>query len=170
MIIFPRPTSLRVNNSIFFNMFFRIPQIEVAIVAIGDVPPTRVEEIEEEKRFMKKVMQYLLGTYINKMRHTECEGCIRNYPSQRDHSCMMEETDSHIEKYFDSALSSISHDFVAAVFGFHGKFLPAMDWGAYKASHSSDLRNGVADLVNPVFDDVEFGSLHDFYNEMKLFI
>ena len=143
-------------------MFFRIPQIEVAIVAIGSVPPTRVEEIEEEKIFMKKVMQYLLATYINKMRHTECEGCIRNYPSQRDHSCMMGETYSHIEKYFDSVLSNISHDFVAAVFGFHGKFLPAMDWKAYKASHSSDLHNSLADLVNPVFDDVEFGSFTIF--------
>ena len=115
-------------------------------------------------------MQYFIGTYINKMRHAECEGCIRNYPSQRDHLCMMEETEYHIDKYFDSALSSISRDFVAAVFGFHGKILPAMEWGAYRAAHSSDLRDGLVDLVNPVFDDVEYGSLHDFYNTMKLFI
>ena len=104
------------------------------------------------------------------MRHAECEGCIRNYPSQRDHLCMMEETEYHIDKYFDGALSSISPDFVAAVFGFHGKILPAMDWCAYRAAHSSDLRDGLVDLVNPVFDDVEYGSLHDFYNTMKLFI
>ena len=153
-----------------FTLYFRIDDIENAITDIGHLPASREKELDEEKRFMKKVMQYLLGTYINKMRHVECEGCIRSYPSQRDHSCLMEETDYHIDKHFDSAMSHISQDFVAGVYAFHGKILPAMDWAAYKAAHSVNLRDGLADLVNPVFDDAEFGSLHDFYNTMKLFI
>ena len=152
------------------SLFFRIGAIEKAITNIGHPPVAKEKEHDEEKRFLKKVMQYLLETYINKMRHTECEGCIRSYPSLRDHSCLMEETEYHIDRHFDSALSSISQDFVAGVFAFHGRILSPMDWVAYKASHNGDLQDGLADLVNPVFDDVEFGSLHDFYNTMKLFI
>ena len=144
--------------------------IEKAITDIEHLPASREKEHDEEKRFLKKVMQYLLGTYINKMRHTECEGCVKSYPSQRDHSCLMEEADYHIDRLFDSALSNISQDFVASVFAFHGRTLPPMDWVVYKATHTAELHDGLVDLINPVFDDVEFGSLHDFYNAMKLFV
>ena len=96
--------------------FFKIDDIEKAITNIGHPPAAKEKEHDDVKKFLKKVMQYLLGTYINKMRHTECEGCVRSFLSQRDHSCLMEETEYHIDKHFDSALSSVSQDFVAGVF------------------------------------------------------
>ena len=86
-------------NFICSPFFFRMDAIEKAITDIGHLPASREKEHDEEKRFLKKVMQYLLGTYINKMRHTECEGCVKSYPSQRDHSCLMEEADYHIDRH-----------------------------------------------------------------------
>ena len=114
----------------YVHFFFRIDDIEKAITNIGHPSAAKEKEHDDEKIFLKKVMQYLLGTYINKMRHTECEGC-QELTSQSDHSCLMEETEYHIDRHFDSALSNVSQDFVAGVFAFHGKILPPLDTYKY---------------------------------------
>ena len=149
---------------------FRIPQIEEAIADLGDLPAVREEEISEEKAFLKKIVQFLLGLHINKIRHAECEGCIRNYPSQRDHACLMDDIDYQIDKYFDTALVGLCREIVAAAFAFHGRRLPEMDWKAYKIANSNDLHKGLGEIVNPVFENVDSQPLNNFYNAMKLYI
>ena len=148
----------------------RFTQIEEAVAHHGDLPVTRKEQLSEENDFLKKIVQFLLGCYINKVRHVHCEGCIRSYPSQRDHSCLMEDIDYQIDKYFETAMSELSREIVAAVFAFHGKRLPEMDWKAYKTANSSDLHHGLSEIVNPSLENIESEQLNNFYNAMKLYI
>ena len=82
----------------------RVTQIEEAVAGLGDLPVNRLEQLSEGKVLLKNIVQFLLACYINKVRHGECEGCIRNYPSLRDHSCLMGDIDYQIDKCFQTYL------------------------------------------------------------------
>jgi hypothetical protein len=43
----------------------------------------------DELRLAKKVMLNMMKTEVRKMIQKECEGCVKSYPSQTDHDCLM---------------------------------------------------------------------------------
>ena len=53
-------------------------------------------------------MQKNLEEIINQLVVENCNGCIIDYPSQRQHPCLMMESDVRLSMYFDDALLKIS--------------------------------------------------------------
>ncbi len=43
----------------------------------------------DEMRLAKKVMLNMMKTEVRKMMKKQCEGCVKGYPSQTDHECLM---------------------------------------------------------------------------------
>ena len=79
-------------------------------------PPT---DIGNEERFLnhrqKIIEERLIKCYaeqiasvINQLVVENCNGCIIDHPSQRQHSCLMMESDERLSMYFDDALLKVS--------------------------------------------------------------
>ena len=49
-----------------------------------------------------------IASGINQLVADNCNGCIIDHPSQRQHSCLMMESDERLSLYFDDALSKVS--------------------------------------------------------------
>ena len=76
-------------------------------------------DIGNEERFLshrqKIIEERLIKCYaeeiasvINQLVVENCNGCIIDHPSQRQHPCLMMESDERLSMYFDDALSKIS--------------------------------------------------------------
>ena len=76
-------------------------------------------DIGNEERFLshrqKIIEERLIKCYaeeiasvINQLVVENCNGCIIDHPSQRQHPCLMMERDERLSMYFDDALSKIS--------------------------------------------------------------
>ena len=76
-------------------------------------------DIGNEERFLshrqKIIEERLIKWYageiasvINQLVVENCNGCIIDHPSQRQHPCLMMESDERLSMYFDDALSKIS--------------------------------------------------------------
>ena len=76
-------------------------------------------DIGNEERFLshrqKLIEERLIKCYageiasvINQLVVENCNGCIIDHPSQRQHPCLMMESDERLSMYFDDALSKIS--------------------------------------------------------------
>ena len=80
---------------------------------------TLLTDIGNEERFLshrqKIIEEKLIKCYaeeiasvINQLVVENCNGCIIDHPSQRQHPCLMMESDERLSMYFDDALSKIS--------------------------------------------------------------
>ena len=49
-----------------------------------------------------------IASVINQLVLENCNGCIIDHPSQRQHPCLMMESDERLSLYFDDALSKVS--------------------------------------------------------------
>ena len=49
-----------------------------------------------------------IASGINQLVVDNCNGCIIDHPSQRQHSCLMMESDERLSLYFDDALAKVS--------------------------------------------------------------
>ena len=76
-------------------------------------------DIGNEERFLshrqKIIEERLIKCYaeeiasvINQLVVENCNGCIIDHPSQRQHPCLMMESDERLSMYLDDALSKIS--------------------------------------------------------------
>ena len=76
-------------------------------------------DIGNEERFLshrqKIIEERLIKCYaeeiasvIKQLVVENCNGCIIDHPSQRQHPCLMMESDERLSMYFDDALSKIS--------------------------------------------------------------
>ena len=76
-------------------------------------------DIGNEERFLshrQKIIQGKLikcyaeeiSSVINQLVVKNCSGCIIDHPSQRQHPCIMMESDEKLSLYFDDALSKVS--------------------------------------------------------------
>ena len=76
-------------------------------------------DIGNEERFLshrqKMIEERLIKCYaeeiasvINQLVVENCNGCIIDHPSRRQHPCLMMESDERLSMYFDDALSKIS--------------------------------------------------------------
>ena len=76
-------------------------------------------DIGNEERFLshhqKIIEERLIKCYaaeiasvINQLVVENCNGCIIDHPSQRQHPCLMMESDERLSMYFDDTLSKIS--------------------------------------------------------------
>ena len=76
-------------------------------------------DIGNEERFLnhrqKIIEERLIKCYaeeiasaINQLVVENCNGCIIDHPSQRQHPCLMMESDERLSMYFDDALLKIS--------------------------------------------------------------
>ena len=76
-------------------------------------------DIGNEERFLshrqKIIEERLIKCYaeeiasvINQLVVDNCNGCIIDHPSQRQHPCLMMESDERLSMYFDDASSKIS--------------------------------------------------------------
>ena len=76
-------------------------------------------DIGNEERFLshrqKIIEERLIKCYaeeiasvINQLVVENCNGCIIDHPSQREHPCLMMESDERLSMYFDDALLKIS--------------------------------------------------------------
>ena len=76
-------------------------------------------DIGNEERFLshrqKIIQEKLIKCYaeeiasvINQLLVENCNGCIIDHPSQRQHPCLMMESDERLSLYFDDALSKVS--------------------------------------------------------------
>ena len=76
-------------------------------------------DIGNEERFLshrqKIIQEKLIKCYaeeiasvINQLVVENCNGCIIDHPSQRQHPCLMMESDERLSLYFDDALSKVS--------------------------------------------------------------
>ena len=59
-----------------------------------------------EERLIKCAEE--IASVINQLVVENCNGCIIDHPSQRQHPCLMMESDERLSMYFDDALSKIS--------------------------------------------------------------
>ena len=134
---------------------------------VDTLPPARQEAIRSENAAINKAIRFFLGCYIDKARQATCEGCQLSYPSQRDHHCMIEEPEYHVDRHFDNALRDIPANVVSALFAFNGRLLPTVDWNAYKETHANSLREDLELLLSPTEETREF---NDFYECLKLFL
>ena len=60
-----------------------------------------------EERQIKCYAEEIVSV-INQLVVENCNGCIIDHPSQRQHPCLMMESDERLSMYFDDALSKIS--------------------------------------------------------------
>ena len=76
-------------------------------------------DIGNEERFLshcQKIIEEILikcyaeeiASVINQLVVENCNGCIIDHPSQRQHPCLMMESDERLSMYFDDALLKIS--------------------------------------------------------------
>ena len=122
--------------------------------------------MEEERAYIDGAMQSVMATFINKKRYSNCEGCTRGFPSQRDHECLVEDAEFHVNKYFIEALEMITPQLMRAIFAFFGKSFPSMDSNAHKIAHTETLRTGLEDII----DGTKADDFIEFYECMKTFL
>jgi hypothetical protein len=80
------------------------------------VMPLDIDEIEifqsnRQKLIEQKLMKCYaeeISSVISNLVVENCNGCIIDHPSQRQHPCLMMESDERLFLYFDEALSRIS--------------------------------------------------------------
>ena len=60
-----------------------------------------------EERLIKCYAEEIVPV-INQLVVENCNGCILDHPSQRQHPCLMMESDERLSLYFDGALSKVS--------------------------------------------------------------
>ena len=72
-----------------------------------DVPTTHVMIMNSYFDFIyAKAMYEHLGNTVKRM----CQGCEVDHPSQKQHSCVMNDSQEHIEMYFETLLSAVNED------------------------------------------------------------
>ena len=111
-------------------------------------------------------MQGIVVSFINKQRYGDCEGCRQGFPSQRDHECLVEDAEFHVNRYFIRAFDMISPQLMRSICAFYGKSFPSLDCNVYKTTHKEALRNGLEDIV----DGIKSNNFIEFYDCMKCFI
>ena len=67
--------------------------------------------IEEKKIIEQRLIKCYaeeIASVINQLVVENCNGCIIDHPSQRQHPCLIMESDEILSMYFDDTLSEIS--------------------------------------------------------------
>ena len=143
-------------------------QIDKAIVSFGGaVPLERINNVKRENEYTNKMIQGVISCYINKARYSTCEGCQMKYQSQKDHPCIMNSYESHVEMHFEDALRHVSKHIIAAIYAYQGKQFPNIfDWGAYIDEHKSILRINMEELLSGNSNEIPKG-FNDFYQFVK---
>ena len=71
-----------------------------------ELVPSHRQKVIQEK--LIKCYAEEVASGISQLVVDNCNGCIIDHPSQRQHSCLMIESDERLSLYFDDALSKVS--------------------------------------------------------------
>ena len=116
---------------------------------------------------MNKMIRGVISCYINKARYSTCEGCQMKYQSQKDHPCLMNSYESHVEMHFEDALRHVSKHSIAEIYAYQGKHFPNIfDWSAYIDEHKLSFRINMEELLSGDSNETPKG-FKDFYKFVK---
>jgi len=120
----PLTQDLRVSTSLFNNHiyvhirhWFKNHPTRKGLSLFEKEWPEMCEHLIEgsEMKLARKVMLEMMKTEITKMIHKKCEGCLKGYPSQTDHDCLMNGFDTAKAAADDVTIKP--EDFIAKLAG-----------------------------------------------------
>lgn len=146
-------------------------EIDQAITSKGgELPPSRQDVVNAEQSRLITMIQCFMASHINKMRQEHCEGCQHQWPSQRDHTCLMESPQYHVINHFDKALNLITKEVLSTIYAFHQRTLPSIDIPSFKDTKKHVIRGGLEDMVDCESDNEVNVEYARFRETMKLFL
>ena len=140
----------------------------MAIEGFGELPTTRRDEIEKEAKQLRSVMKYVISCYIKKTKIESCEGCQKNYSSQRDHACLMDDPVDLVRRHFECGIQLVTKPVLSAIYAYQDARLPFIDVDAYKTAHKVSL---IEEMKEEAYGDdrEEMCQFYDMSEAFKMF-